>query len=139
LSGDAKWGAVYGCEALVLSSHQENFGIAVVEALACGKPVLISSQINIWREIQEDKAGLVENDTLEGTTRLFERWNNLSSNRKAQMSYMAQISYQNRFHIKLAAQKLITAVEKIASSLQKPPQPATDIQAKFPASDAQSK
>jgi len=63
LQGDAKWGALYGCEAFVLPSHQENFGIAVVEALACGKPVLISNQINIWREIAEDGAGMVEEDT----------------------------------------------------------------------------
>src|SRR6185369_16511419 len=46
LSGDAKWGAFHGCEAFVLPSHQENFGIAVAEALACGKPVLISNQVN---------------------------------------------------------------------------------------------
>src|SRR5690606_26372536 len=49
LQGDAKWGALYGCEAFILPSHQENFGIAVVEALACSKPVLISDQVNIWR------------------------------------------------------------------------------------------
>jgi hypothetical protein len=70
LSGAAKWGALYGCEAFVLPSHQENFGIAVVEALACGKPVLISDQVNIWREIVEDGAGLVEGDTEEGVEKL---------------------------------------------------------------------
>ncbi len=53
LSGDRKWGALYGCEAFVLPSHQENFGIAVVEALACGKPVLISDQVNIWRDLEK--------------------------------------------------------------------------------------
>ena len=31
--GDAKWGAFYGSEAFILPSHQENFGIAVAEAL----------------------------------------------------------------------------------------------------------
>ncbi|MGZ4090888.1 MAG: glycosyltransferase, partial [Bacteroidia bacterium] len=30
LSGDVKWGALYNCEAFILPSHQENFGIAVV-------------------------------------------------------------------------------------------------------------
>jgi glycosyltransferase involved in cell wall biosynthesis len=57
LTGDAKWAALYGCEAFVLPSHQENFGIAVVEALACCKPVLISNQVNIWREIETTGGG----------------------------------------------------------------------------------
>ena len=74
LSGDAKWGSLYGCEAFVLPSHQENFGIAVVEALACGKPVLISDQVNIWREIVEDGAGLVEADTEEGVEKLLRKF-----------------------------------------------------------------
>lgn len=66
LQGDAKWGAFYGCDAFVLPSHQENFGISVVEALACGKPVLISNKVNIWREIEEMNAGLVSTDDLSG-------------------------------------------------------------------------
>jgi len=74
LQGDAKWGALYGCEAFVLPSHQENFGIAVVEALACGKLVLISDQVNIGREIVEDGAGLVEGDTEEGVEKLLRQF-----------------------------------------------------------------
>ncbi|MDQ8190603.1 glycosyltransferase [Roseibacillus persicicus] len=66
LQGDAKWGALYGCQVFVLPSHQENFGIAVVEALACGKKVLITNKVNIWREIDEAGAGWVGDDTLEG-------------------------------------------------------------------------
>jgi glycosyltransferase involved in cell wall biosynthesis len=71
-----KWGVLYGCEAFVLPSHQENFGIAVVEALACGKPVLISDQVNIWREIVEDGAGIAEADTEEGVVKLLKKFLN---------------------------------------------------------------
>jgi glycosyltransferase involved in cell wall biosynthesis len=69
LEGDLKWGAFYAAEAFVLPSHQENFGIAVVEALACGVPVLISDKVNIWPDIAHAEAGIVNSDTAEGTYR----------------------------------------------------------------------
>ena len=78
LSGDLKWGALRQAEVFVLPSHQENFGIAVVEALACGTPVLISRPVNIWREIESSGAGLVDADTVEGCSRLLERWLDLA-------------------------------------------------------------
>ena len=59
ITSDSKWGAFYGCEAYVLPSHQENFGIAIVEAMACSKPVLISKNINIWREIDLGNGGWI--------------------------------------------------------------------------------
>ena len=74
LRGELKWGAFRAADAFILPSHQENFGIAVAEALACGVPVLISNQVNIWREIDASGAGLVEPDDLAGTRRLIERW-----------------------------------------------------------------
>ena len=46
-------------------SNQENFGISVVETLACGRPVLISDQVNIWREIKESGAALVDQNSAE--------------------------------------------------------------------------
>ena len=74
IDGDVKWGALRICNAFVLPSHSENFGIAVVESLAVGRPVLISNQVNIWPEIEADGAGLVEDDTPEGTERLLRHW-----------------------------------------------------------------
>ncbi|WP_281298247.1 glycosyltransferase [Flavobacterium limnophilum] len=59
LTGNSKWGAFYGCEAYLLPSHQENFGIAIVEAMACKKPVLITKNINIWREIEAGNGGWI--------------------------------------------------------------------------------
>jgi glycosyltransferase involved in cell wall biosynthesis len=63
LTGDAKWGAFYGADLFILPSHQENFGIAVVEALACGIPVIVSNKVNIWREIAGSRAGIIIADT----------------------------------------------------------------------------
>jgi glycosyltransferase involved in cell wall biosynthesis len=107
ISGDAKWGALYGCDAFILPSHQENFGIAVVEALACGKPVLLSNKVNIWREIEADGAGLVEDDSDEGTENLLRRF-------IAQLTISSQTarrSFVQSFTIQQAAKSLQLAVQ----------------------------
>ena len=115
LTGDAKWGAFHNSEAFVLTSHQENFGIAVVEALACGKPVLISNQVNIWREIEEDRGGFVDDDTLKGAENIFRRWESLSPENRTAMETAAKSSYEKRFSISAAARRLITTIEQSAS------------------------
>ena len=43
----------------ILPSYNENFGITVIEAMACKCPVIISDQVNIWREIQNGSAGII--------------------------------------------------------------------------------
>nr|MBA3366296.1 glycosyltransferase [Actinomycetota bacterium] len=42
-----------------LSSYTENFGIAVVEALACGLPSVISPAVNLAPEIERERAAVV--------------------------------------------------------------------------------
>ncbi|MDP5158898.1 MAG: glycosyltransferase [Flaviramulus sp.] len=112
LSGDAKWGAFYNSEAFVLPSHQENFGIAVVESLACKKPVLISNQINIWKEIKEAKAGLVYNDDINGTTALLSDWMELSIQEKELMGKQAEFCYQDHFSVEALVTSWKTKVLK---------------------------
>jgi glycosyltransferase involved in cell wall biosynthesis len=97
IQGDLKWGAFHHAEAFVLPSHHENFGISVVEALACGTPVLISDKVQIWREIAESGAGLVEPDTLEGTQELLRRWLELTPAARDGMRAAATRCYEERF------------------------------------------
>jgi glycosyltransferase involved in cell wall biosynthesis len=111
LQGDVKWGAFYAADAFVLPSHQENFGIAVAEALACGVPVLISNKVNIWREISGDDAGLVADDTAAGTQQLLHRWLGLEPLRRQEMARNAVNCFQRRFHIGTATRSLISAME----------------------------
>jgi len=51
LGGDLKWGAFRAAELFCLPSHQENFGVVVAEALACGLPVAIAEHVNISAEV----------------------------------------------------------------------------------------
>lgn len=99
LRGDLKWGALRACEAFVLPSHQENFGIAVVEALSVGCPVLISNQVNIWNDIVADRVGLVDDDTLEGTERLLQEWFLLSASEREAYASGARDCFTSRYSV----------------------------------------
>ena len=111
LEGDAKWGAFQGCEAFILPSHQENFGIAIVEAMACSKPVIISDKVNIWREISNAGAGLVAPDTAEGTLQSMKEWSSLKGLEKLEMGKKARACYEQQFAIEPAARKLADTLQ----------------------------
>jgi len=103
IGGEVKWGALRACDALVLPSHQENFGVSVAEALLAGRPVLLSYPVNIWPEIENDGVGLADDDTLEGTVRLLQRWLSLPAAEQAAMAARAQPCFTARFSLERTA------------------------------------
>jgi|ERR1017187_622103 glycosyltransferase involved in cell wall biosynthesis len=115
LRGDAKWGAFYASEAFVLPSHQENFGIAVAEALACGRPVLLSDKVNTSAEIAQDGAALVEIDTVEGTERLLQRWIGLPVAERELMGARASECFRSRYDMRGNAKKIVGLFETAPS------------------------
>jgi glycosyltransferase involved in cell wall biosynthesis len=58
VSGEEKRMVLSGSSVFMLPSQSENFGLSVVEAAACGIPVIISDRVNVWRDFQDAGAGL---------------------------------------------------------------------------------
>ena len=108
LAGDFKWGAYRSAEAFILPSHQENFGIVVVESLAVGRPVLISNQVNIWPDIQADSVGLVEEDNATGTERLLHRWISMPLEQREAMAARTHSTFERRYNMTNAARNIVS-------------------------------
>ncbi|MDB6134139.1 MAG: group 1 glycosyl transferase [Verrucomicrobiales bacterium] len=121
LQGDAKWGAFYGCLAFVLPSHQENFGIAVVEAQACGKPVLISEKVNIWREITAGGAGWAAEDSGAGVRRLISDFLALTPEKSAALPRQAMECYLENFGVEGAGRRLAAVLNPAGSESRRAP------------------
>jgi glycosyltransferase involved in cell wall biosynthesis len=114
LTGDVKWGAFYASEAFILPSHQENFGIAVAEALACGRPVLLTDRINIAPEIARDGAGLMEPDTPGGIDRLLSRWIATQPEARRSMGKRALETFNLRYDMEQNAPRILALFDHLS-------------------------
>lgn len=106
LQGSSKWSAIHGADLFVLPSHQENFGIAVVEALACRTPVLISNKVNIWREIEAGGGGKVIEDDLLSVKEGLEWWLDLAPEKQEAFKRGALGTFRRNFELKTAIENL---------------------------------
>jgi glycosyltransferase involved in cell wall biosynthesis len=110
VSGDVKWGALQSSEAFILPSHQENFGVAVAEALSAGLPVLISRQVNIWPTICDAGAGISDDDTIAGCARMLAAWLRLPADERAVMRSRARACFERNFTARAAAATLLSNI-----------------------------
>jgi glycosyltransferase involved in cell wall biosynthesis len=107
---ELRFGALHAADAGILSSRAENFGLAIVEGLARGVPALISTRVNIWREIVEDGAGFAGNDDVESTAKTLDQWLSLTEDRKIAMRQNALACFEKRFEIGRTTAGFIAAV-----------------------------
>jgi len=112
IRGDLKWDALSVADAFVLPSHQENFGIAVIEALAVGTPVLITNRVNIFNEISAAEAGLVSDDTLEGVLNMLKEWMGLDHISKTQYASKAKKCFYKNYEISQAAENFLNVINE---------------------------
>lgn len=59
LEGSEKLAAFSAADVYVLPSYSENFGVAPVEAMAAGVPVLVSDQVGVAPDVVETNSGVV--------------------------------------------------------------------------------
>lgn len=66
VEGDVKRRLLSQSAIFALASHQENFGMAVVEAMAAGLPVVISRGVDLWTQVESAGAGIVIHERTPG-------------------------------------------------------------------------
>jgi glycosyltransferase involved in cell wall biosynthesis len=113
VQGHIKWGMLRAAEALVLPSHQENFGVVVVEAMACERPVLISDKVNLSGKVEASGSGIVAADDLAGTVTLIDRFLALSDGARAKMGAAGRQCFLKNFEINRSAESLIDLVSEL--------------------------
>ena len=106
LVGDMKWGAFRSAELFCLPSHQENFGIAVAEALACGLPVSIAKPVNISNEILTGNAGIIHEDDITGTIHALNEWIKMTSVDKQAMQKNAKKLFEDKYNCTRVASEI---------------------------------
>jgi glycosyltransferase involved in cell wall biosynthesis len=97
LEGNRKYAALKDASLLAMPSYQENFGISLIEAMACGVPVLVSPHVNLAPEIEKAGAGWVAalredklaNALAEALGNEQERWRRGNNGRELASSYGA--------------------------------------------------
>lgn len=115
LEGEQKARALRGASLLVLPSYQENFGLAVAEAMACGVPVLVSQRVNLAKEIERARAGwVVELDEASLRQGLLEA---LGNEKERRLRGRCGLELANRcFRWPVVAQELVTCYHRLLSS-----------------------
>ena len=111
LQGNEKWGALCSAEAMILPSHQENYGMVVAEACSVGLPVYLTNQVNLWREVVDAGAGVVENDDPTGIQSLVDQW--LGAENRAQRSHAAKQCFEQCLHIDRTVENLCKIFEQV--------------------------
>lgn len=110
LEGEEKWAALRLADAMILPSHQENYGMVVAEACSVGLPVYLTDKVNLWREVVEADAGVVEKDTPQGIQGLVDNW---IVSEKINLGEAARRCFEKSLHIGRTAERLIKTMQGV--------------------------
>jgi glycosyltransferase involved in cell wall biosynthesis len=110
--GDEKWRALRAADLFVLPSRHENFGFAVVEALAMGLPACTSRGVNIHRVVERHGAGMACGDAPEEIAAALARWSAMGEAARRALRENARRCYEAEFRAAPACDRLIAALRE---------------------------
>ena len=114
VTGSEKSRLLAQAHAFVLPSVNENFGIAPVEALAAGVPVVVTRGVAIHREVEAHDAGIVVDDTVSDLADAMLRLRDAQTN--AAMSGQAARLARDTFSIEAMQRGLVALYRKILAA-----------------------
>jgi hypothetical protein len=79
--------------------------------------VLISNKVNIWREIEAGKAGIIENDDVMGAVGCLSKWCSLNQHEKNEMGLNAYNTYQKHFTAESTTNNFLSVVKNSVPKL----------------------
>jgi len=114
LTGEDKLQAFVDAELLVLPSYSEGFPIVLIEAMACGVPVVMSNKAGISREVELNKAGVIVETNPES---LYKGIKNLLDHEelRKKVAENGKRFVKNNYDIEKITDKLIEVYEQIAN------------------------
>lgn len=120
VEGNDKWSLLREADIFVLPSYHESFGMAVVEAMAAGVPVVVSDSVNIHEDVSTYGAGMVTALDADQVAGAVEKLLNDGSLR-SQMGAAGRALARDRYSWERAAGVIVKAYETIVDSSRQTP------------------
>ena len=114
LTGDDLLQAYADADLLVLLSGQESFGMVIVEAMACGLPVLVADRAGLSEEVRQTSTGCVVSSKVEEIAQAW-RWM-LSTSDVQRMGARGRELARQRFSIDVVTIQMLDLLSRVSRS-----------------------
>jgi len=118
LLGQEKLQALYASDIFILPSYGENFGISVLEAMACKLPVVITNKVGLFPDVQEFNAGSVINCNVEECAQAVLGMLNDGKNRRA-LGDNGRRLVEDRFTLDIVSRRSLEIYQAVLLKKQK--------------------